>query len=525
MATKPTTLPQWATSGDRVEPAASKKAQGWVGGVGGDRPPAQWWNWLLHLIYLWLQYVDENAVVIDDVGQVVDGVKTFAKELVHGHAYKLRQVKNDALGHDIWECKDVSLKNPDNGALMTFDYAVSKNGYFSGPLWVYTPSTDTGRISVWAYRDAEDGGIFEAYFVSGSHSPGATPPYTDFTCVHYAKRVPGSERVTIHRVNDPTDDYDVANRRYVRGGTDPRTANLNMGTRRITGLGAPAASSDAATRQYVDDNVLSGGATKVYVDGQDEYYDGLAQGYASTQAGQAEQNAKDYADGQDAVHSGQDRGYTDTEVAGAKTHAETYAKGFTDPRTANLNMGSKRITNLANPSATSDAARLSTVRGDTGARTAALNMGGRKINSLDNPSVDDDAATKEYVDDQDVALRSTVTSDRNAALASILNGFKLVETVSGTTTVGGNAARTINLSTGGTHRFYLISAWMTSHPSTALRLEGGAHSPDAGDAFKQETYISIHRKGPGYADQLAIRNHGATGKTIEYRVWCFEEDT
>lgn len=62
MATKPlsSTLPRWAdtVSGDPTkvsEPAAGKKDIGWLV---AEKPPAQWKNWLLLMIYNWLVWLD-----------------------------------------------------------------------------------------------------------------------------------------------------------------------------------------------------------------------------------------------------------------------------------------------------------------------------------------------------------------------------------------------------------------------------------------------------------------------------------
>lgn len=55
MAEQPTQLPQWATTaGNTVEPSAGEKAAGYQVST---KPAARKMNWLLNLIYEWLQYV------------------------------------------------------------------------------------------------------------------------------------------------------------------------------------------------------------------------------------------------------------------------------------------------------------------------------------------------------------------------------------------------------------------------------------------------------------------------------------
>jgi len=59
MSTKPTTLPEWATTGGTtVEPSAGQKAAGFAVGT---RPPARWVNWLLNTLYLWAEYVRDGV--------------------------------------------------------------------------------------------------------------------------------------------------------------------------------------------------------------------------------------------------------------------------------------------------------------------------------------------------------------------------------------------------------------------------------------------------------------------------------
>ena len=56
MAEKPATLPVWATDGGTtVEPSAGQKAAGFAVST---RPPARWVNWVLNLIYGWIQYLN-----------------------------------------------------------------------------------------------------------------------------------------------------------------------------------------------------------------------------------------------------------------------------------------------------------------------------------------------------------------------------------------------------------------------------------------------------------------------------------
>lgn len=56
---KPTSTPRWAdVGGDIVEPSAGKKNVGWLA---DERPPAQYFNWLLNTIYLWCKWIDDGV--------------------------------------------------------------------------------------------------------------------------------------------------------------------------------------------------------------------------------------------------------------------------------------------------------------------------------------------------------------------------------------------------------------------------------------------------------------------------------
>jgi len=58
MATKPTIrIPVWASGGTTTDPGAGKEATGWVA---DDRPPANWWNWILNSFGQWVDYFSET---------------------------------------------------------------------------------------------------------------------------------------------------------------------------------------------------------------------------------------------------------------------------------------------------------------------------------------------------------------------------------------------------------------------------------------------------------------------------------
>ena len=59
MATKPTDrILDWASGGTTTDPGGSKEAAGWVT---DDRPPANWWNWILNSFGQWLSYFEDHT--------------------------------------------------------------------------------------------------------------------------------------------------------------------------------------------------------------------------------------------------------------------------------------------------------------------------------------------------------------------------------------------------------------------------------------------------------------------------------
>lgn len=73
MATRPSELPRWATSGATVtEPAEAKKDIGWIT---LEKPPFDFFNWLLLRGYEWDKFQDERLLpLIDDNGVLLPGV-------------------------------------------------------------------------------------------------------------------------------------------------------------------------------------------------------------------------------------------------------------------------------------------------------------------------------------------------------------------------------------------------------------------------------------------------------------------
>lgn len=59
MATKPSFIPAWCTTGTRAAPTPPEQASGWTS---GDRPSAQQLNWLVGLLGDWSAYLSDGAL-------------------------------------------------------------------------------------------------------------------------------------------------------------------------------------------------------------------------------------------------------------------------------------------------------------------------------------------------------------------------------------------------------------------------------------------------------------------------------
>ncbi len=74
--TKPTNLALWSTTGTKVEPSGGVKAAGWAP---DQKPPAQWLNWWMNAVYLWMVWLDafEATAHTWTATQTVDVSATF----------------------------------------------------------------------------------------------------------------------------------------------------------------------------------------------------------------------------------------------------------------------------------------------------------------------------------------------------------------------------------------------------------------------------------------------------------------
>lgn len=68
---RPTGIVGWASAGVSTEPTSAKKSLGWgATGSSGERPPAEYFNWLQQQNEAWLRYLSYDKIVHDDFAGV-----------------------------------------------------------------------------------------------------------------------------------------------------------------------------------------------------------------------------------------------------------------------------------------------------------------------------------------------------------------------------------------------------------------------------------------------------------------------
>jgi hypothetical protein len=70
MAQPTVRVPEWASGGTTTDPGAGKESTGWVV---SERPPANWWNWILNALGQWVGYMSNSAVRARGTADVVIG--------------------------------------------------------------------------------------------------------------------------------------------------------------------------------------------------------------------------------------------------------------------------------------------------------------------------------------------------------------------------------------------------------------------------------------------------------------------
>ena len=186
---------------------------------------------------------------------------------------------------------------------------------------------------------------------------------------------------------------------------DTMTGNLNMSGNTVTGLKDPVAATDAVTLDYFNRNKESGGG--VYL----ELAGGTMGGNINMSGNKIVNLPSPTGDNDPAT-----KAYTDGKIVEVNASIENIENQLdgSRPMPGDINMGNHKITGLADPTESDDAANKHYVDNSIAEAieeapfikpdgstpfTGDINMGGHKVTNMGTPVADTDAANKGYVDD------------------------------------------------------------------------------------------------------------------------------
>ena len=270
----------------------------------------------------------------------------------------------------------------------------------------------------------------------------------------------------ILNLKSPSDADEPATKQYAdskfldRGGDRGMIANLVLNNHRIKRVAEPTSSTDATTKNYVDNlarTTLTTATTSRNLDMQNRYRITNLQSPVDPH----EPSTKQYVDNTFLERDGSypmtgnlkmgnhkitglipptvatdatTKKYVDDNILNSSPDLSDYLeKDGSVAMTGNLQMGNKKIVGLATPTANTDAATKKYVddkpsggsgdfkRDGTVVMTGNLQMGNHKITGLATPTANTDAATKKYVDDKPSGGSGDFKRDGSVAMTSNLN--------------------------------------------------------------------------------------------------------
>jgi len=172
---KPTKLPRWADAapaGAIVEPNEGKKDVGWKN---GERPPSQFFNWWMSLVYQWTSWLDS------DVGE--SATFTPILQLTPQPTYTIQLGRYTIVGRYCHATFDIEWQNDDDPSNATqvsilLPYINQSVGTDQALGPVYNTTSDFGTQSAsatqWNLRADLSGAVGVAE-IFGASNPGDAP--------------------------------------------------------------------------------------------------------------------------------------------------------------------------------------------------------------------------------------------------------------------------------------------------------------------------------------------------------------
>jgi uncharacterized protein YjbI with pentapeptide repeats len=201
------------------------------------------------------------------------------------------------------------------------------------------------------------------------------------------------------------------------------TANVALGSKKLTGVGNPTAAQDAATKAYVDSTVST---TNTNVTALSTLDNGkIYLGNASNQATEVTVSGDVTMTNAGVVSIGTDKVVTSMLATNAVTTAKITDANVTTAKLADAAVTTVKITDANVTTAKLADANVTNAKLDKaniplsgfGAATANVALGSKKLTGVGNPTAAQDAATKAYVDSTVSTTNTNVT-----ALSTLDNG-------------------------------------------------------------------------------------------------------
>lgn len=184
MATKPTErILDWASGGTKTDPGAGKEAAGWIA---NDRPPGNWWNYILSSFGKWISYADE--AIDEKLNEVSPESLVFSGRATDAIA-AVQQLDNSTVSDAVRIAILKSVKNSQQVWVYTTESGleIACNASWNGSAWV-SAGSDEGLIQISAagtssnislFKNLSGGGFLERFSIQGDIDSSPASPLSN----------------------------------------------------------------------------------------------------------------------------------------------------------------------------------------------------------------------------------------------------------------------------------------------------------------------------------------------------------